>query len=139
MLQEICIYFTLDNMLQICLSFLQSFFSQFDRLFRSINIKNPQRFPVHTHLHGSHIYQVQRCPNRKGGWIETWMLSWVCSVAHTQPPFLYNENQYEWNQQHSCPPCWLVFSRIAHFRQPVAFKLSHKHEKIIVLYPTTLE
>ena len=50
------------------------------------------------------------------------------SAAHSQPPLLYSENWYEPQQQHSCPLRWLALSRIANTSQPVASRLSYKHD-----------
>ena len=50
------------------------------------------------------------------------------SVAHGQPPLLYSKSYYEPQQQHSCTLRWLAFSRIANTHQPVASKLSYKHD-----------
>ena len=82
------------------------------------------------------------------------------SLAHGEPLFLYSENQHEPKKQHSCPLCWLVLSRVTNTHQPVAFKLSYKHDILwyiafrlfllaapifwhtlvsITLYPNTLE
>ena len=50
------------------------------------------------------------------------------SVAHGQPPLLYRENEHEPQQQYSCPRCWLAVSRIANTLQPMASKISYKHD-----------
>ena len=49
------------------------------------------------------------------------------SVTHGEPPLLYSANKHH-KKQHSCPILWLVLSRITNTRQPVAFKLTYKHD-----------
>ena len=49
-------------------------------------------------------------------------------VARGQPPLLYSESYYEPQQQYSCPLLGLPLSRITNTYQPVAFKLSYKHD-----------
>ena len=42
--------------------------------------------------------------------------------------FVYSENMYEPQQQHSCPDLWLALSRIANNRQLMVSKFLYKHD-----------
>ena len=50
------------------------------------------------------------------------------SVVHGQTYLLYSENYHEPQQLPFCPLLWLALSRTANTCQPVAFKLSYKHD-----------
>ena len=141
LLQEICIHFTMDYVLQFHLSFLWSLSFYFLAILMAfsgpgkcrdceiVGISSPYSslwlmcFPV------AKMSKVQWDTDRN---MNTVM---EISVVHGQPLLLYSENWYEPKKQHSFPLCWLALPRITHTHQPMASKLSCKHD-IISLYFT---
>ena len=130
-LQEICVHFTLDNVLQFRLSSLWFYLSgslmgfsgpwnSRDRKF--VGISSPYLSLCLTYFPVAKMSKVQW---DKGRIIDTIM---KISVEHGQPLILYSENQYEPQKQHSCSPCWLALSRVTNTRQPAASKLSYNHD-----------
>ena len=79
-LQEICIHFTLDNVLQFRLNFLRSLLFHFLARFMAFSgpwkCRDLQRFPVRIYLYGRRVFQLQKCPKSNGTGIEMWIQSW---------------------------------------------------------------
>ena len=165
-LQEICIYFTLDNVLHFCLVFFDiCYFTFFVSLMafsvpwkcrdcKFAGISSPYSFLCLTY------FLVATMPKAQWDRDRNMHKIMEISVAHEEPLLLYSENQHEPKKQHSCPLCWLALSRVTNTRQPVAFKLLYKHDILwyivfklfllaapifwytlvsITLYPNTLE
>ena len=133
-LQEIGIHFTLDNILQFRLSFLWSFLFYFlgsvmafsglwkFRDCKFVGISSPYSSLWLTYCPVAKMSKVQWDRDR------TMDAIMEISVVHGQPLLLYSENQYQSQKQHPCSLYWLALLRVTNTRQPVASKLSYKHD-----------
>ena len=133
-LQEMCIHFTLENVLQFHLAFLWSLLFYFlgsliafsgpwiCRDCKFVGISSPYSPLWLTYFPVAKMSKAQWDRDRT---TDTIMEN---SVLHGQPLLFYSDKQCEPQKQHCCSLCWLTLSRVTNTRQPVTSKLSYKHD-----------
>ena len=133
-LKNICIHFSLDNVLQFRLSFLRSLLFYFSAIlmafsgpwkcrgFKFVGIFSPYSSLWLTCFPVAKMFKAQ--------WDRDRNLDIIIeiSVVHGQPLLLYSENWREPRKQRSCPLNWLALSHVRNNHQSVSSKLSYKHD-----------